>query len=81
MSALIFIGCTDGSSLPNPTGKGSVRAINAIPTSPAVEFRIGERVLGLANYKTSTGAALYDDIEYIFNFDVFFLPKTEYFTT
>jgi hypothetical protein len=70
--ALALIGCGNGSSLPEPTGKGGIRAINAIPTSPAIEFLIEERPLGNVNYKTSSTSALYDDLDYIFNFAVLF---------
>jgi len=68
--ALAVAGCTSESKLPNPTGKGSVRAINAIPGSPDVSFLIEGRSLGAIAYKGSSSPAQYDDFDYVFNFDV-----------
>ena len=64
-----FAGCTSDSALPNPTGKGTVRAINAIPDSNEIVFKIEERSLGRIGYKQSSSPATYDDFEYNFNFD------------
>ena len=68
--ALFLAACTGDSQLPNPTGKGAIRAINAIPGSPNVAFRIEERVLNEIGYKDSSNRVLYDDFEYNFNFDI-----------
>lgn len=68
--ALAVAGCTSDSKLPNPTGKGSIRAINAIPASPDVTFLIEERGLGVVAYKGSSAPAQYDDFDYVFSFDV-----------
>ena len=69
LSALLITACTDGSTFPDPTGKGSVRAINAISTSPTITFLIEERAIGSMAYKTASSKAAYDDFEYIFNFE------------
>jgi hypothetical protein len=69
--ALLLAGCTSESSLPNPTGKGVVRAIHAIPGATDVTFKIEERSLGNLDYKQSSPPARYDDFEYNFNFDIF----------
>lgn len=69
-SALFLAGCTSESSLPNPTGKGTLRAIHAMPGDPEVIFRIEERSLGTVEYKESSSPATYDDFEYNFNFDI-----------
>ena len=61
--------CTSDSALPTPTGKGTIRAINAIVGSPSIGFRIEERLLGSADYKSVTGSNRYDDFNYDFNFD------------
>jgi len=74
--ALMLAGCTGDSALPNPTGKGSVRAINAIPASPGVNFLIEERSIGTVGYKSSTAPGLWDDFEYIFNFQASFPGET-----
>jgi len=61
--------CAKESSLPVATGKGNLRAINTISTAPAISFLIEERPLGVAEYKQATSPALYDDINYTFNFE------------
>ena len=45
---LFLAGCTSDSALPNPTGKGVVRAIHAIPGATDVTFKIEERGLYLS---------------------------------
>ena len=70
VSALILAACTGDSQLPTPTGKGGVRAINAIPGSPFIEFRIEERSLTGLTYKSSSTPVLYDNFAYNFNFDI-----------
>lgn len=69
--------CTSDSSFPTPTGKGTVRALNAIPASPGIEFRIEQRLLGTVSHRESTPGAPYDDFEYEFNFSTFFLEDSE----
>ncbi len=73
--AMLVAGCGE-SSLPNPTGKGSVRAINAVPGSPAVAFKIEQRVLGTIDYKDATTVAPYDDFSYAFSFEVLYAGDT-----
>jgi len=72
--ATIAIGCvaacTIESSLPLPTGKGSVRAINAIPTSPEIGFLIEERTIEGVAYKSNSAPKAWDDLEYTFNFEI-----------
>jgi hypothetical protein len=70
VSALFLVACSGESSLPNPSGKGDVRAINAIPGSPTMAFLIEERSLGNIDYKFSSTPARYDDFQYDFNFDI-----------
>jgi hypothetical protein len=70
-SALAFamlVGCSE-SQLPQATGKGTINAINAMPSSPTVNFLIEERTLGSIGYKSSLGAVPYDDLSYNFNFE------------
>lgn len=76
LGALFLAACTSESSLPNPTGKGAVRAINAIPGSPEIRFLIEERQLSGISYKQSSVPARYDDFEYNFNFDLFLPGNT-----
>jgi hypothetical protein len=68
--ALALSACTGETALPDPTGKGAIRAINAIPGSPTVTFRIEERSFDTLSYKTASSSASYDDFEYNFNFDI-----------
>lgn len=70
LAALHLYGCAGDSAFPLATGKGTVRAINAITTSPAITFLIEERQIGTAGYKGATGSQAYDDLEYTFNFEV-----------
>jgi hypothetical protein len=70
LGALLLSACGGDSKLPTPTGKGAVRAINAIPGSPEIVFLIEERPLGPMRYKQSTNSPRYDDFSYSFNFDI-----------
>jgi len=70
LTAIVTSGCSGESSLPTATGKGAVRAINAIPTSPAVNFLIEERQIGSVDYKRSSQTQTFDDLDYTFNFEV-----------
>lgn len=78
VSALLLLaGCGSDSSLPNPTGKGSIRAINAINTSPTFGFLIEERPAGSMAYQEATAPARFDDFEYRFNFEVVLAGQVE----
>ncbi len=68
--AITIAGCTTDSNFPDATGKGTVRAINAIKGSPPVVFLIEERTLGSVDYKAATTPQSYDDLSYLFNFEV-----------
>jgi hypothetical protein len=70
------VACSGESNLPNPSGKGTVRAINAVTASPLVGFRIEERLLGTAGVQNVTGATRWDDFDYIFNFEAAFLGES-----
>lgn len=72
ITLVVLVGCSQETSLPDPTGKGSIRAINAISTSPGISFLIEERVLGDVQYKLSSNTQRYDDFSYIFNFEALF---------
>ena len=73
----LFLGACGGESqLPVATGKASVTAINAIYGSPALNFLIEERAIGLVSYKDTTLADSYDDLDYTFSFEVFFAGDT-----
>jgi hypothetical protein len=72
ITLVALVGCSQETSLPNPTGKGSIRAINAIPTSPGITFLIDERLLGDVQYKASSNTQRYDDFSYVFNFEALF---------
>jgi hypothetical protein len=70
LGALILTACTSESSLPTPSGKGSIRALNAIPASPDIRFLIEERLIGAVGYNQSTSQNSFDDFEYNFNFEM-----------
>ena len=71
LSALIVTACTSESALPTPSGKGSIRALNAIPASPDIRVLIEERLIGTLGYNQSTAQNRFDDFEYNFNFELF----------
>ena len=70
IGTLLLTACTSDSNLPDPTGKGLVRAINAIQGSPEVGFLIEARPLGGVRYSYSTAPAEYDDFSYTFHFEI-----------
>jgi len=72
VGSLLLGACSGESALPVATGKATITAVNAIYGSPTLNFQIEERSLGTVAYKSITTSASYDDIEYTFNFDVFF---------
>ena len=69
VAALAVVACSSDSSLPVASGKGSVMAINAIPTSPEMGFLIEETLLGGMVYKVATAPRDWDDLDYLFNFE------------
>jgi len=73
----VLAACSTESNLPTPTGKGTIRGINAIIGSPRIGFRIEERFLGNMDYKNGITGARWDDFEYIFNFEVLFAGDLE----
>tara|TARA_R110002049_G_scaffold21792_9_gene79107 strand:+ start:2293 stop:3624 length:1332 start_codon:yes stop_codon:yes gene_type:complete len=76
IAVLALSACSGETGLPDPTGKGTVRAINAIPASQEIAFRIEERLLESISYKSGSSGVRYDDFEYTFNFDASFLGET-----
>ena len=74
--ALLLGACDIQSDLPEASGKASVRAINAIPSSGEIVFLIEERSIAPVSYKSSSTTVRYDDLAYTFNFEVFFAGET-----
>lgn len=74
--ALVLGACGSDSGFPEASGKASVRAINAVLTSPEIDFFIQERLLGQIAYKQGTVTSRWDDLEYTFNFDVLYAGET-----
>ncbi len=70
LAAVAIGACSKDSSLPLATGKGSIRAINAISTSPDFSILIEERGIGTAAYKAMSLPVDYDDLDYDFNFEI-----------
>ncbi|MDH3490661.1 MAG: DUF4397 domain-containing protein [Gammaproteobacteria bacterium] len=77
-AALLLGACGKDSTLPAATGKASIRAINAIKTSPEFSFLIEERNIGSATYAAATTSASYDDLDYTFNIEVFYAGETAF---
>ena len=69
VAAVAISACSGETSLPEATGKGSVRAINGIPTAPEIAFQIEERLLSGMVYKAATSPSDWDDLDYLFNFE------------
>ena len=65
-----FAGCAGESNRPKATGTANFRAVNAIPTSPSFSVLIEERAIGTAEYKNGTSMNSFDDLDYVFNFEV-----------
>jgi len=76
--ALMLGACDVESTLPEATGKASIRAINAVQSSGDVNFLIEERSIGAVDYKESSSTARYDDLNYTFNFDVVFTGESSF---
>jgi hypothetical protein len=76
IGALFLSACSGESNFPTPTGKGSFHTLNAIPDSPEVAFLIEERLVGAVMYKQSSGPEIYDDLEYLFNFEIRYPGET-----
>ena len=77
LAALLIAACTSGSKFPDPTGKGSIQAINAISTSPNIAFRVEERSIGNINFKSASSKTPFDDFEYNLNFDALLAGESE----
>ena len=69
-AVIAFSGCTGESNRQQATGTANFRAINAIPTSPTFAFLIEERAAGTVEFKNTSGQSTFDDLDYIFNFEV-----------
>lgn len=72
LTALLLASCGNESDLPEASGKANFRAINAVPTSGEVSFLIEEVAIGLVGYRDISTTRDFDDLEYNFNFDVFY---------
>ena len=70
IAAASVAGCGGESALPEATGDGVIRMINAIPTSPEIGFLIEERTLGSVAYKSNSSPQRWDDLSYTFNFEI-----------
>lgn len=77
ITLIMVSGCTSESGFPDPTGKGTVRALNAIQGSPSITFRIEERTIEALGYKESSAGTQWDDFDYRFNFDTFILGEDD----
>lgn len=75
-TGILLGACGGDSNFPTATGKASISAINAIYGSSTVNFSIEERAIGQINYKQATTSGSYDDLDYTFNFDIFFAGDT-----
>ncbi len=70
-------GCSGETALPEATGDGRIRMINAIPSSPEITFLIEERSLDSVAYKSNSSPQRWDDLTYTFNFEISRPQQTE----
>jgi hypothetical protein len=70
VAAFTIGACGTESRLPVASGDGTIRMINAIPTSPEIGFLIEERALDGVAYKSNSTPESWDDLEYTFNFEI-----------
>ena len=77
-AALLLGACGKDSPLPQATGKASIRAVNAIQTSQEINFLIEERIIDSVTYAAASAPARYDDLDYTFNFEVFYVGDTAF---
>lgn len=73
---LLTAACGGDPNLPEATGKGSIRAINAIPMSSDINFLIEERRLSTLVYQGASSPVSYDDLNYTFNFEVLYAGES-----
>jgi hypothetical protein len=76
-AAVAIAGCAKESELPNPTGEGTVRAINSIATSPNISFLNEERLIGTTEFNRQSNSTTWDDLDYTFNFETLLAGDTE----
>lgn len=69
-AALLLTACSSGTQFPEPTGKGTFRALNAISTSPEMGFRLEETGAESIGYRVTSPSRRFDDFEYTFNFEI-----------
>ncbi len=65
----LLVACGGDSRFPEASGKASIRAINAIPRSSVINFRVEQRSIDTIVYKTASTSVRYDDLDYTFYFD------------
>ena len=75
LALVLASGCAE-STRPQANGKGWIRGINSIVTSPELLFRIEERAVGNVNFRGAAGFEEWDGLTYNFNFDLL-LPGVE----
>lgn len=78
---LALAGCSGGSQFPEPTGKGTIRGINAVADSPTVVFRVENsnesRFRQSIDFRSASVPQEIDDFEYEFNFEFQFPFENE----
>lgn len=76
LAAIALGGCAE-TSRPQATGKGNIRSINGILSSPEITFRVEERTQALLAFKAGN-AVRFDDLSYNINFDILFSGDSEF---
>lgn len=69
LTIAMIAGCSE-TGFQEATGKGAVSGVHAVAGHGSVSFQIEEVSLGSIDYKSSTATTRYDDLSYVFNFDL-----------
>ncbi len=77
--ALVLVACSGESQFPEPNGRGTFRAVNAIADSPAMVFQLEESPSNsdVMNYRDVSRTRRFDGFEYNFNFEIVFAGDNE----
>lgn len=70
VAAMLVLSACAESSRPEAAGKGRIRGINGVVTSPELVFLIEERPQDNVNFRAVSGFNEWDALSYTFNFDL-----------
>jgi hypothetical protein len=74
---MLVAACSSSNNNDTVTGKGSIRAIHAVPEIDTVSFLIEETLLATLGFKEASSLSEFDDLEYTFRFEILLPGDTE----